>query len=474
LDILNNKFHKIFGDKIVSKKLSQLQEFSRLPRFVSEYLLMRYSDGETISQENLKQISNFIRKYYPELREKHKILNDLMEKGEYKLLDFFSLETDIVNETHYVHIPSLNIRKECRIIPDLIDKYENLLRGGMWGVGTITYNKRGEYDPRPLLLTEFIPFQVSNFDFDEYIEKRSEFSFDEWLILLMNSIGLNPAKYNRRQTIILLTRLIPLVESNVNMIELGPKGTGKTFLFRHTSYYAQIISGGTVSPAQLFFNLNTKSLGLLGLKECVVFDEVSKISFFHTDEIVGKLKDYMESGNFDRGGKQMKSDASIVLLGNLPTKEVDGSFRPISDYLFEVLPPFMKDTALLDRLNGFIPGWELSRISQTQLHLSKGYGLISDYFCEVLHESRKLDFRSLIRRNVSFGENVDIRDEKSIEKIASGLLKLLSPNSHIELDTGILEIAMNIAVEYRQRIIDQLHSMDPEYKKKTLTYEIIS
>lgn len=470
---LKSKFREIFGDRIVSKKLSQIQEFSKLPRYVSEYLLMRYSDGETITPENLKRINDFVRKHHPELREKQKILNDIMEKGEYKLLDFFSLETDIVKETHYVNIPSLDIKKECRIIPDIIDNYDNLLRGGMWGIGTITYDRREESDHRPLLLTEFIPFQVSNFDFDEFIENRAEFSLDEWLILLIDSIGLNSAKYDRRQTLLLLTRLIPLVESNVNMIELGPKGTGKTFSFRNSSHYAQIISGGTVSPAQLFFNLNTKSLGLLGLKECVVFDEVSRISFMHSDEIVGKLKDYMESGNFDRGGKQLKSDASVAFLGNLPIKEVDGVFKPVSHHLFDILPGFMKDTALLDRLNGFIPGWELSRISQTELHLSKGYGIISDYFCEVLHELRKLDFRSLIKKNISLGDEVDIRDEKSIEKIASGLLKLLSPNAHIELDKEILEIVLNISIEFRQRIIDQLRLMDPEYKRKKLTYELL-
>ncbi|MHA1248538.1 MAG: BREX system Lon protease-like protein BrxL [Candidatus Helarchaeota archaeon] len=470
---LKQKFQEIFGDKIVNKRLAQLQEFSKLPRYVTEYLLMRYSDGDTITPENLMKINNFVRKHFPELREKQKILNDIMETGEYKLLDFFSLETDIINETHYVIIPSLDIRKECRILPDIIDRYENLLRGGMWGIGTISYDRRSEIDSRPLLLTEFIPFQVSNFDFDEYIENRSKFSLDEWIILLINSIGLNPAKYNRRQKLILLSRLIPLVEPNVNIIELGPKGTGKTFSFRHISHYVHIVSGGTVSPAQLFFNLNTKSLGLLGLKECVVFDEVSKISFIHTDEIMGKLKDYMESGNFDRGGKSLKSDASIVLLGNLPVKEISGIFQPMTHHLFDVLPKFLKDTAFLDRLNGFIPGWELSRISHSTLHLSKDYGLISDYFCEVLHEARKLDFRSIIKKIVSFGDEVDIRDEKSIEKIASGLLKILLPNAHIELDYNILELVMNIAIEYRQRIIDQLHVMDPEYKTKKLTYELI-
>jgi ATP-dependent Lon protease len=265
---------------------------------------------------------------------------------------------------------------------------------------------------------------------------------------------------------VLLSRLIPLVEPNVNLVELGPKGTGKTFLLRNISYYSRIISGGNVSPAVLFYHLVTKTPGLIAVKDLVVFDEISKIRFSNPDEVMGKLKDYMESGNFERGNQQVHADASIVLVGNLPIRKS----QPRDKLLFDVLPEPMKDTAFLDRMHGFIPGWQLSRIQKSDIHLSQDIGLVGDYFCEILHRLRSLDFQTIIASKINFSSDVELRDEKAILKIASGMLKLLHP--HLMYSDFELKEVIDLAVEYRQTIVDQLHMMDSEFKDKRLDYSL--
>ncbi|MFQ6126224.1 MAG: BREX system Lon protease-like protein BrxL [Candidatus Heimdallarchaeota archaeon] len=462
-DSLNEKLLKVFPEFVVDKKLSQLQEIKRLPRFVSEYLLIKFcKDG--VTKENLAKLSDFVHKFYPERKEKDRIKTILMRFGSYKLLDEFKVETDINRGIQKVWIPCLDIRN-ARIVESLLYQHENLLIDGMWGVGNLVYVPDSD---TPVLLTEFTPFQISKLDFNVFLEGRESFSTKEWIDVLINSVGLNPRNYSDRTKLVLLSRLIPLVESNVNIVELGPKGTGKTFLFRNVSYHSRIISGGQITPATLFVNLSTQRLGLLAIKDCIVLDEVSTIQMKYSFETIGKLKDYMESGNFDRGTKQIQSDTSLIMVGNIPVKDGYPSIEP----LFEVFPTEMRETAFIDRFNGFIPGWELPRIQQSEKHLAKNYGFVSDYFAEILHELRKIDFNGYISKAVQL-DNADIRDEKSIKKIGSGMLKLLSPNGlYSEMD---LRTCMDLAVEYRQRIIDQLHHMAPgEFKAKRLAYRIES
>lgn len=460
---LDQKLKETFPKVIIYKKLAQLQEIKRLPRFVSEYLILKFCE-EGATSENLARIGDFVRKHYPEKKEKHRIKTILMRTGSYELLDEFKVETDINRGIQKLIIPCLDITNGT-VRDSLLYEHENLLIDGMWGIGSLIYVPESD---NPVALADFAPFQVSAMDIESFRIGRATFTLNEWVDILINSIGLNPARYDFRSKLIYLSRMIPLVEPNVNMIELGPKGTGKTFLFRNVSYYSRVISGGQITPATLFVNLSTNRHGLLAVKDCVVFDEISTVKFSQPGETIGKLKDYMESGNFDRGTKQVHSSASIIMVGNLPIQ--DG--KPSVELYFEFLPNDLKESAFLDRFNGFIPGWNLTRIQESDVHLSKNMGFVSDYLAEALHKLRFFDFSSHVSPAVKF-ENADIRDEKSIKKVASGMLKILFP--HEVWDINGFKLCLDFAIEYRQRIINQLHLIDPgEFKKKTLGYRLRS
>jgi len=470
-EILDRKVREAFPDLTVKKSHSHKYEASKLPRFISEYLISKYSDRDgNLSDEGLQKIVNFISEYYPEHKDKEYLKHRAMQLGSVKVLDEFSVVTDVKYQTHNVIIPVMGLR-DVRIRSSILMEHENLLRGGMWGIAKIVWDPEEEpkipNHPRNLLVDEFIPFQVSRCDLDNFIAKRESFTTEKWIDLLINTVGLNPKMYDRRTKILLLSRLIPLVEPNVNLTELGPKGTGKTFLLRNISYYSRIISGGNVSPAVLFYHLVTKTPGLIALKDVIVFDEISKIRFSNPEEVMGKLKDYMESGNYERGLQQVHADASIVLVGNLPTRYG----KPRDKLIFDVLPEPMKDTAFLDRMHGLITGWELPRIQRSEVHLSQDFGLVGDYFSEILHRLRSLDFQTYISNKLDFSEEVELRDEKAIIRISSGLLKLIHPN--LDVSEQDLREIVDLAVEYRQTIVDQLHVMDPEFKEKKLKYSLL-
>jgi len=467
-EALSQKVRRIFAGLTVNKSYSHRHETSKLPRFISEYLISKYSDENgKLTEAGLEKIINFISEYYPEHKDKEYLKHQAMQLGSVKVLDEFNVVTDVKHQTHNVVIPVMGLR-DVRIRSSILLEHENLLRGGMWGIAKIVWDPEREpkipNHPRNLLVDEFVPFQVSRCDLNNFIDKRESFTTEEWLDLLINTIGLNPKMYDRRTKLLLISRLVPLVEPNVNLTELGPKGTGKTFLLRNVSYYSRIISGGNVSPAVLFYHLVTKTPGLIALKDVIVFDEISKIRFSNPDEVMGKLKDYMESGNYERGPQQVHADASIVLVGNLPVRRS----KPRDELIFEVLPEPMKDTAFLDRMHGLIPGWELPRIQRSEVHLSQDFGLVGDYFSEILHKLRSLDFQTYVSRKIEFSEEVELRDEKAIIKVSSGLLKLIYPNLDIT-DHELKEI-VNISVEFRQMIVNQLHLMDPEFKKKKIQY----
>jgi len=460
----------VFHGLTVNKKYSQSKEISKLPRFISEYLIAKNSDRDgALSEDALKRISRFIYEYYPDHKDKEFIKYQAMQMGSVKVLDEFTVVTDVTYSTNNVIIPVMGLR-DVRIRTGILLEHENLLRGGMWGISKIVWDPETEpkipNHPRNLLVDEFTPFQVSRCDLQNFIDKRESFTTHEWIEFLINTIGLNPDMYDRDNELILLSRLIPLVEPNVNMVELGPKGTGKTFLLRNISYYSRIISGGNVSPAVLFYHLVTKTPGLLAVKDLVVFDEISKIRFKNPDEVMGKLKDYMESGNYERGRQQVHADSSVVLVGNLPISRG----RPRDKILFEVLPVTMRDTAFLDRMHGFIPGWELPRIQKSDLHLSQDFGLVGDYFCEILHRFRALDFQTILSSRVDFSPEVELRDEKAILKTASGLIKLVYPT--LMFSESELKEILDTAVKYRQTIVDQLYLMDPEFKDKKISYSL--
>ena len=304
---LDSKAKSAFGSYVVRKELVQSHEIRRLPRFISEYLVAKFYPAGEPTQDDIRKLQDFVTIHFPELRDKDKILHDIMTQGSYTLMDEFKVETDIKGATHRLFIPCLNIR-DAKVLPTILDENTDLLRSGMWGVATLKYLPDGdqtkESDTSPVLMTKFTPFEVVNVKLSEFASKRRLFTRNEWIDLLVRSIGLNPDSYNHHQKLLLLLRLVPLVEPNCNVLELGPKATGKTYLYRNISYSTRLIAGGRVSPATLFYNIATKTVGEIGVRDCVVLDEIGKLTFSNSDEMIGKLKDYMVDGFFERGPKK--------------------------------------------------------------------------------------------------------------------------------------------------------------------------
>jgi len=471
LSPLDEKLRRVFPDEVVNKRLARLHQVSRLPRFISEYAVKRIC-GDDPSPADLARLSEFVSTYYPEPRDRDRILHELMSRGEYTILDEFRVSVDPKRGLRKVEIPSLGVR-DAGILPEVLAEHRDLLGSGVWGIARLIYDPSlGEGGQTPIVVVEFDPIQYSGVDLARFKDGRAEFSTDEWIDVLMNTVGVNPSAYSRREKLLYLTRLVPLAEPNVNLMELGPRATGKSFVYKNISYYVRLYSGGSVSPAVLFFHGTLRTVGDLGVRDCVVFDEISKIRFSNPDEMVGKLKDYMESGEYERGmAKRIRSTCSIVFLGNL---EVVGR-SPAQDPL-QVLPSVMRgDSALLDRIHGLLPGWELPKIEQPEVHLSSGYGFVADYFCEILHLLRGEDFRHLIEERVRLradGGRVTIRDHKAIVRLSAGLLKLLFP--HGEFSDDELSEVVSLAVEYRQRIHEMLRAVSPgEFEPKRLGFEVV-
>jgi ATP-dependent Lon protease len=450
---IDEKTLSIFGNYAVKKELMRIQEINRLPRFIAEYLIAKFTINDNV---DIKQLTNFINIHFPEMIDKDRVLHELMSKGSYTLIDEFKVETIIRYGRYNVIIPRLGI-DNAQILPVLLDENLDLLRSGLWGMATLQYIK-GNNNSSDILITRFIPFQVTNVNLNEFISKRSRFNKDEWIEIMIKSIGLNPDLYNEEQKILLLSRLIPLVEPNSHILELGPKATGKTFLYRNVSNYTRVIAGGKVSAPMLFYNINNRNAGEVALRDCVVFDEINKVRFVNNDEIIGKLKDYMVDGFFERGPKKAHSTCSLVFIGNIDNDPLNS------------LPYFMHDSALLDRVHGFIEGWNLPKIKQSNEHLAKGYGIIADYLAEILHKLRSQDFTHIINTNVKF-DNITIRDEKAIIKLSAGLLKILYPNKEYNNDDLIL--CIENAIKLRTNINKLLHRIAPnEFPKYNIKYRI--
>ena len=498
MSMIDSKIKEAFENYVVRKELIKSQEIGRLPRFISEYLIAKFSSGGEEGTVDMAKLSQFVNLHFPELRDRDKVLHDIMTTGSYTLIDEFKVETDIKAGRHRLIIPCLNIR-DARVLATLLEGNPDLLRSGMWGIATLRYvpdetgggadtggtqqqqqrPSRGKRDETsPVIMTKFTPFEVVNVRLPDFTAKRASFTREEWVDLLIRSIGLNPQVYSPYQKMLLLCRLVPLVEPNCNFLEVGPKATGKTYLYRNISYSTRLISGGRVSPATLFYNITTKAVGEIAVRDCVVLDEIGKLTFSNSEEMIGKLKDYMVDGFFERGPKKAHAKASLVFMGN-----VELSGIPEAQDVVRSLPLFMQDSALLDRIHCFIPGWELPKIMQSSEHLATGYGIMADYLSEVFHQMSLQSYSHLVspdRVKLSSttidGEtpgSVTIRDEKAVRKVAAGLLKLLCPDGNCTHSD--LESCLEMAAAGRERACSLLHSISPgEFPLKKIGYSIAS
>ena len=471
---LDEKVLKVFSDVAVDKLLTRLEVVSRLPRFIAEYLISKYYRSDPVNW--MKKLTKVIEEYYPDPRDKDKVLSKAKREGRITLIDEYKVVVNLKKNMYFLHIPNLQIY-DALVSERIVSQYERIL-SGLWGVGVLEYRPelveavmargRDKFSFTPLVLVEFEPFQVYNIDVKVFTEGRKAFTMWEWIDLLIKSIGLNPLMYSRRQKLLLLTRLVPLIEGNVNLMELGPRATGKTYLYRNISYYTRIYAGGTISAARLFYDARLRLLGDIGTRDSVIFDEIAKIRFTNPDEVVAKLKDYMVDGFFERGQlKRAHSDCSLVFMGNIELG-YEGILGDITGYL----PSFMRDTAFLDRIHGLLPGWELPKILKSDIHLARGYGLAVDYLSEILHRMRAYSFEAPVEQHVELLGNYTIRDEKAVKKLLSGLLKLVFP--HGEFDNRELMEVVSIAVELRQNIVNILSELAPyEFPRKRLNAKVL-
>jgi len=469
-DKVKSNFEKSY---FINKWEGNLFENSRLPRFISEYLFQYFFDKFNDKDTAIKEFYKFLREKYPEKKEKEHVKHKLLNEKEYTLIDEFSASTDLKHNFYWLNIPSIGINN-ATVSTDLLNHYPALLSGGMWGLGKLEYNEllyipeeNGVKKGIPVILQEFTPFQPVNIGVEEYVAKREKFTVEEWIDLIIHTVGVNPEIFTFRHKIIFLSRLLPMVENNIYTIEFGERATGKSYIYRNTTSYSRIISGGSVSPALLFYNILTKQSGEIVSRDVIAFDEINKIHFYNPDEVISKLKDYMESGTYERGYMKGKSTCSLVFLGNINKK---------GENLFNLFPPILRnDIAFIDRISGIVPGWELPKIVDPEKSLSHSYALRSDFFSEIMHKMRSSSYTDKFLEKVElFGNNtndISIRDWKSITRIASGMMKLIYPNGKID-DDGWVLIA-SYAVELRNQIVEILHnSLPEEFKNSKILYKI--
>jgi len=443
---------EILGDKAVNKLLAQQASFHGLPRFVTEYLLAKFVKKASW-KEDVERMKTRIRDMLPNPETRELLKEKLLSTGELTLIDQVECRVDLKEGRRWARVPSLDENK-VNVRQDLLEQSPGLLLGGLWGTLKIRYLPMVD-ENNPNELGSFTPFQVGPPDMDEFRALRSRFSSGAWLDLMVQSAGYDPNSFaSRRVKLLILSRLIPLVERNVNLLELGPRQTGKTFLLRNISPRVFTISGGKATPSNLFVNLSTGAIGIMGNRKVVVFDEIAHTSFNTEDGTISILKDFMESGQFSRGNKQFSSDAGIFMAGNI---DVEGDKpHPRYRHLLEPLPEVLIDTAFHDRVHGFLPGWEIPKITPTSL--ATGVGFVTDYFGEVLARLREDDHRNRVL-DLPMEKGLTKRDMVAVERLSSGLIKLLYPDGNLTNDE-LREVA-ELACEMRQRIHDQLVVLAP-------------
>ena len=460
---LDAKILEYLSDRVVLKSLTRWNEqYREFPRYVLEYLCARYVDP-TDPAPGQERIDSLLADRYIDSSAKELIKSRIRENGDYALLGELRIRLDERRDHYWAEVPAIG-SNTVRVSERVREEYGDvLLTSGAWGTISI------EYDPsyrlgstiHPFYVREFRPFQVTRLSLDDYVRKSSLFSEDEWLDLVIQSIGFNPDRFNRREKFLYLMRLVPFVESNYNLIELGPRETGKTYTYRNTSSRSFVISGGAATPASLFYNQATRRLGILGQKDVVLFDEIGRTRFSNPEDTVSVLKDYMQTGQFSRGTNQFNAAASIVLGGNIETDIENRRAGPYYLHLFMPLPRELRDdTAFLDRIHAYLPGWELPKIRPD--NYAQGYGFMTDYLAEIFSKLRRRNYQTVISARVDFG-NITSRNQNAIQKTAAGLLKLAYPHRDAQtLGAHELEYCVDLAVDSRQRVVDQLSKMSPD------------
>ncbi len=462
---LNEKLNSEFAGKVVRKDLVKAVKGNAIvPSYVLEYLLGQYcaiDDEETI-KNGIEQVKEILKKHYVHRNEAGLVRSNIKEKGRYKVIDKISVELNVKKDAYEASFSNLGI-KNVLIDSDTVKKHPKMLVSGVWCIATLEYTPSEDKNTSPWILTNLKPIQMSSFDHDEYLKAREKFSKEEWIDTLIQSIGFEPSMFGKRNKLLQLVRLIPYCERNYNLIELGPKGTGKSHIYTEFSPHGILISGGEVTVPKLFVNNSSGKLGLVGYWDCVAFDEFAGKQKKVDKSIVDIMKNYMANKSFSRGIETLGAEASMVFIGN--TKHNVPYMLKHSD-LFDELPDKYHDSAFLDRIHFYIPGWEIDIIRGEMF--SSGYGFVVDYIAEILKHLRNEDYSNRYQAYFELSHDISTRDRDGIHKTFSGLMKILYPNG--EASKEEIEELLAFAMEGRKRVKDQLMRIDSTYAKTDFGY----
>lgn len=456
------KAYDLFGEVVINKNLINSAGFSAraIPTYVGEWILYNFLEDGQLTEESRERVSAFVNKYLPQKGFKEEVKNRLLNMETVRLLDDYSVSVNLKNGTRTLKIPFFDMT-DAGISEEIVDKNNLLLTSGVWGVADLMYSPpEDKKEKGKVWMRSFRPFQVGDVDLDYYKSCRKEFNITEWIDLIVSSMGFNPDIYDERQKQVLLTRLLPLVETRVNLIELAPKGTGKSFVYGNVSRYARVVGGGKISPAVMFHNNATNTPGIITRYDCVVLDEAQSIQGDAKGELVAGLKVYLESGKFSRGNTESVAEAGFVMLANITLNE---NHEPVykDEGLFKEIPNFLQETAFIDRLHGIIPGWYMPRVSKDTPSVTLGFK--GDFFSEILHNLRsEPQYTDFVNLNMKLINCNDMRDRKAITRLASAYLKLIFPDLKVSQEE-FNKYCVRPAVNLRQRIRDELHKMDSEY-----------
>lgn len=462
---LDEKINQHFPGLVVRKDLVKLVKGNAIvPSYVLEYLLGQYcaTADEASIQSGIETVKEILRKHYVHRNEAGLVRSTIREQGRHKVIDKISVDLNEKRDVYEATFSNLGI-KQVLVDPDTVKRHPKLLVSGVWCIADLEYEYTEDRSASPWILESIKPIQLSHFDFDAYLAARRHFTTDEWIDLLIQSIGFNPEFFGRRSKLLQLMRLVPYCERNYNLIELGPKGTGKSHIFSEFSPHGLLISGGEVTVAKLFVNNATGRIGLVGYWDVVAFDEFAGKKKRADKALVDILKNYMANKSFSRGIETLGAEASMTFVGN--TQHTVPYMLRHAD-LFDDLPEQYHDSAFLDRLHFYIPGWEVDIIRGEMF--SDGYGFVVDYLAEILRSLRNHDYAHLYREHFDLSSDISTRDRTGVEKTFSGLMKILFP--HQEAEPQEIEEILRFSMEGRKRVKDQLFRIDATYAAVTFSY----
>lgn len=453
--VIRQKLRQYFDGKIVRKDLTKkIKEGANVPVYVLEFLLGQYcsSDDQSIIDTGVENVKRILAENFVRPDEAQKILSVLRQRGSHTVIDKVTVTLNIKKDIYEAEFSNLGL-KNVIIDEEYPTKFDRLLCGGIWCIVQLDYEYiEEERNDIPISIRKLTPIQMPHIDIEELKSGRDAFTKEEWIAVMLRSIGMEPDTLTEREKWLLLARMIPLVENNFNLCELGPRSTGKSHLYKEISPNSILVSGGQTTVANLFYNMARKTVGLVGLWDCVAFDEVAGIKFKDKDGIQ-IMKDYMASGSFARGKEEKNASASMVFVGNI-NQSVDVLLKTSS--LFDPFPPEMgTDTAFLDRIHCYIPGWEIPKFRPE--HFTDDYGFITDYLAEFLRELRKEQYGDALDKYFRLGKNLNQRDTIAVRKMVGGLVKLIYPNGKYTKDE--LKEILQISLEMRRRVKEQLKKL---------------